>query len=351
MKKLLVFLLSLVMVASLVACGGGGSSSTPPASQPASASTPASSTGGDEPAGGGAISKIAMLLPGVITDQSWCTAAYEGLMELDAQGYETAFTESLEVVNIEAAFRNYAQEGYELIIGHGSQFGDAGVRVAEEFPETYFFIFGKPPSDDYPPNMGFVDSKTYEGSYMAGALAALMSESGKIGYLGGIESAGQLSMKNAYIQGAKDVNPDIEILSVMVGTFDDPAKGKESALAQIEQGVDVIMQCADSTGLGAIEAAKEKGVYIIGYGSDQNDLAPELMLSSLVEVIPPVIVKQAQLVESGEFGGIYRPDLAGDMIQLAPYGSAVPKEVQDELAAIKAKIVSGEIVVVESFDK
>ncbi len=275
---------------------------------------------------------------------------YGADMVADNMLYETAYTENMEVATAEAAFRNYAEEGYQLIIGHGSQFGDAGIRVAEEFPDTYFFIFGKPPSDDYTDNMGFVDFKTYEASYLCGALAAKMSESGKIGYVGGIESAAQLSMKNSYIAGAKSINDGIEVLSVLAGSFDDPAKGKESALAQIEQGVDVIMHSADSTGLGVIEAAKENNVYVIGYGADQSELAPDLMLASCVEFIPPVIVMQADLVNTGAFGGVYRPSLSDGGVNIVGYCDAVTQDVQDEISAIRDKVISGEITVEESFD-
>lgn len=355
-REMLALLLAVVLVLSLAACGGSGSS-TPPTESTAAPSTEASSSAAEAATEGGsaatsdkAVTKIGMLLPGVITDQSWCTAAYNGLMELKDQGYETAYTENMEVATAEAAFRNYAEEGYQLIIGHGSQFGDAGIRVAEEFPDTYFFIFGKPPSDDYTDNMGFVDFKGFEGAYLCGALAAKMSESGKIGYVGGIESAAQLSMRNAYIAGAESINDGIEILGVMAGTFDDPAKGKESALAQIEQGVDVIMHTADSTGLGVIEAAKENNVYVIGYGADQSELAPDLMLTSLVEFIPPVIVMQAELVNSGDFGGVYRPGLSDGGVDIVGHCGDVTQDIQDEIAAIKDTIISGETTVAESYD-
>ncbi len=357
MRKPLALLLAIVLAMSLAACGGASSST--PAAESAAASTASSTAPSTDAApadtasadtGDKTVTKIGMLLPGVVTDQSWCTAAYNGLMELKDQGYETAYTENMEVATAEAAFRNYAEEGYQLIIGHGSQFGDAGIRVAEDFPETYFFIFGKPPSDDYTDNMGFVDFKGFEAAYLCGALAAKMSESGKIGYVGGIESAAQLSMRNAYTAGAESVNDGIEILGVMAGTFDDPAKGKESALAQIEQGVDVIMHSADSTGLGVIEAAKENDVFVIGYGADQSELAPDLMLTSLVEFIPPVIVMQAELVNNGSFGGVYRPGLSDGGVDIVGFASAIPQEVQDEILALKDKIVSGEITVSESYD-
>jgi len=350
-------ILSMVVVAVMVlsvlsACSGSGETSTSQTESETTEQVTEKSTDETESIGSGtSITKIAMLLPGVITDQSWNTTAYEGLMQLKDLGYETAYTENVQTVDIETAFRNYAQQGYNLIIGQGSQFGDAAIIVAEDFPDTYFFVYGKEASDVYPNNVGWVDSKTYEGSFMCGALAALMSESGIIGYVGGEESAGQLSMKNAYIQGAEYINEDIDVVYIMAGTFDDPALGKEAAMAQFEQGVDVIMQSADNTGLGVVEAAKEAGVYIMGYGSDQNHLAPELFLTSLLEVVQPVIVNQATLIENGEFGGVYRPDWAGEEVILADFGTAVPEAVITELNTLSDKIISGEVEIIESFEQ
>jgi len=297
-----------------------------------------------------AMSKIALLLPGSITDQSWNTSAYNGLEILKGEGYETAFTENVEVANIEAAFRNYANEGYELIIGHGFQFGDAAIRVAEEYPDKYFFVFGKKPDGDAPANVGFVDQKEFEGAYLCGALAASVSKTGTIGFLGGIEGPSQQANQNAYTEGAKSVNADITVLGIMAGTFSDPAKGKEAALAQIEQGADVVMHTCDTTGLGLIEAAKEKGVFIIGYGADQNELAPDLMLTSLTASIPDVIASQVDRIASGAFSGVWKPGVSDGIIGIAPFGSSVPAEVAAAIDALKTKVVSGEITVTESYE-
>ena len=124
------------------------------------------------------VSKIAILLPGYITDQSWNQGAYEGLKELESQGYEIAYTEDVQAANMESTFRTYCEDGYDFVIGHGVQYGDACVRVAEDYPNVYFFITGNPPEgDNLPSNIAFYDYKEYEGAYVCGYLAALMSES------------------------------------------------------------------------------------------------------------------------------------------------------------------------------
>ena len=356
LKKALAAVFTLTLAVGATACGSGTSpaSTSTPTSTPSATSTPASTTTPSaEPsqASGAKVNKIALLLPGSITDQSWNTSAYKGLEILKGEGYETAYTENVEVANIEAAFRNYANEGYDLIIGHGFQFGDAAIRVAAEYPEKYFFVFGKQPdSVEATANVGFVDQKEFEGAYLCGVLAASVSKTGIIAHLGGIEGPSQVAGKNAYIAGAKSVNPDIVVLSVMAGTFSDPAKGKEAALAQIEQGADVLMHTCDTTGLGLIEAAKEKGVYTIGYGADQSDLAPELMLTSLMVSIPDVIASQVYRIDTGEFSGVWKPGLKDNVVGIAKFGPAVPAEAQATVEDIYKKILSDELAVEEIYD-
>lgn len=330
MKRALVLILMTIMTLSLAACG----------EQAVSPSE----------GGGAKVEKIAMILPGVITDESWNYTAYEGLMQLQDAGYEVTYLESIDVSAAESVARNFVAEGYQLIFAHGSQFGDTMIRVAEDCPEQFFFVYGKPPADSFPPNCGFVDACQYQGAYVCGALAALMSEGGSIGYIGGLESAAQLAMKNSYIQGAESVNPDIEVQYIMTGVTDDPAKGRESAIAMIDHGVNVIMHSADTTGLGVIEACVDSNVYVIGYGSDQHDLAPELMLTSVSEIIPPVIVAQAAAVEEGTFGGILTPGL-GEGVELGTYSERIPDDVMEKVDEITAGVLDGSIEVIQSFEQ
>ena len=178
-----------------------------------------------------------------------------------AAGHDTAYTENVEAAAIEESLRNYANEGYDLVIGHGFEFGDPALMIADEYPDTYFFITGKKPNEEVqvPKNVCFVDSKYHEITYLVGMLAAGTSQSGVIGYIAGASNPTQIAGYNAFIAGAKDMNPDIDVKAVITGTFTDPAKGQETAIAQIEAGADVIVQSASNTGLGAMEAAVEIG--------------------------------------------------------------------------------------------
>lgn len=333
MKKVIALILCLVLVLSLAACGSDEGK--------------ADDNGQTDD---DALS-IALILPGVITDESWNYTAYQGLEQLKGDGYKTAYVENTDTSNCEAVAMNFVDEGYKLVIAHGSQFGDAMIRVAESNPDNYFFVYGKAPVDDYPDNIGFVDTAVYTATYVCGYLAAKMSESGIVGYIGGTESAGQLTMKNAYIQGATDANPDVKVMTIMAGNTEDTALGKESALGMIDQGADVIMHAADTTGLGVIEACVERNVFVMGYGSDQHDLAPELMLTSVVEIVPPVIASQVDRIKDGSFGGVYKPGL-GVGVDLAELNSdIIPAELIEEVEGVVAGIKDGSVNVVESYDK
>ncbi len=296
--------------------------------------------------------KVALLLPGPINDGSWNTSAYNGLIALEEQGgYTIDYTERISINDIEEAFRNYAELGYNLIIGHGFEFGEPALRVAPDFPEVNFYISGKPPVDEVTlKNISFIDQKEFEGAFLCGAVAGLMTESNMIGYVGGMKIPAQIANMKAFEAGAQYVNAEAEILGVLTGTYEDPAKGKEAAEAQIDNGADIIMQAADSTGIGAIEAAKAAGVKIIGYGADQNELAPELILTCLIADIPAAIKLQGERIKAGNFeSGIWKAGLADGIIYLAPYHGNINDEVAEKIDEIKQGILDGSIMVPEVY--
>lgn len=296
---------------------------------------------------------VALLLPGSIGDAGWNGNAYLGLQQIAEEGYETAFTESIPIADIEAAFRGYAEQGFTLIIGHGFEFGEPALKVAPDFPGTNFHVSGKAPPDiSIPQNVSFLDQQEYQGAYLCGVLAGLMTETNKLGYVGGMEIPPQLSNLAAFTTGARSVNPDVEILAVLTGTFEDPEKGREAAQTQIANGVDIIMQTADSTGIGAIQVAIEQGVYIIGYGGDQSEMAPDLFLSSLVVNNPMAIAMQVERIEAGTFGGsMWVAGINEDIIDIAPFGPAVPDEIGSRITALREDIINGDLVVPEIFDR
>jgi len=339
MKKFIALILSMVMIVSLVACSSNSQSSEEPAANDRTT-----------------VSKIAVVLPGSITDESWNQSAYEGLMTIKDAGYETAYTENVDVSNAEAVVRGYCSEGYDFIIAHGAQYGQAVCNVAPDFANVNFFITGNAPEDipaeELPANIMFADYRECEGAYVSGVLAAHMTKSGKVGYIGGGNNTTQQSDKNAFIDGVKSVSEDIEISTVITGTFDDTTLGYETAKAMNESGVDVILQTCDHTGLGALQYCSENGIYCIGYTSDQSALVEgDIMLTSMLIDIPYMISSQIDAIGAGNYGGQTFPGLHDGVVSMAPFSSAVPSEVQDRVNAVIASIASGELVITPNYSE
>ena len=287
--------------------------------------------------------KVALCLSGAANDMGWCQSAYDGLKLLEADyGCEVTYTENLTPDDIEAAFADYAASGYDVVIGHGYEFGDPAVDVAEQYPDTKFIVTEGEVSAD---NVASYVSKCEEGGYIMGMLAAGMSESGKVGFIGPIQGASLVKIMNGFEDGAKEVTPDIQVQTAWTGSFTDTALGKEAAQAMIDSGADVIGHCANESGTGAINAAKEAKVYATGDSYDQNDLAPDTILSSSVYHIPHVIELAFKTVVDGTFeGGIYQLGMADGAVSVAPYHnleSAVPDELKQRISDKIAAIESG----------
>ena len=226
--------------------------------------------------------RVALVMSGSINDGGWNQGAYEGLVALTGQGFDTAFTEDAAQADIPSTVEGYALDGFDLVIGHGFEFGTTVSELAPEYPDTNFFAttFTPDPGVELPSNLTFVDAQYYAISYAAGALAALQSESGVVGIVGGGDNPTQQTMLLAFKAGATETVDGVEALDVLTGSYDDPQLGREAATAMIGQGADVILHIADTTGLGAIEGATEQGVEVIGFYQDQTEAAPDLMLTS-----------------------------------------------------------------------
>ena len=225
--------------------------------------------------------KVALLTPGPISDRSWNGGAYDGLLAIrDSLGAQISHVQTKTPAEFEENFRQYGAQGYDLVIGHGFEFQDAAVRVGPEFPKTlYVTTSGNTVRD----NVAGIQFAFEEASYLAGILAAGMTKSSSIGAIGGTELPPVKRSFAAYAAGAHSVNPKIGVVVSYVGNWDDVGAGKEQALAQIGRRTDVIFQNADAAGLGVFQAAREsKSTFVIGANSDQNGVAPEVTLGSVV---------------------------------------------------------------------
>lgn len=258
--------------------------------------------GGDQAENGaGADSfKVALLTPGPISDQSWNGGAYAGLLRIrDSLGASISHIQTKTPAEFEENFRQYGAQGYDLVFGHGFEFQDAAVRVAPQYPQTlYITTSGNQVRD----NVAGMTFSFEEASYLAGMVAAAVSESHVLGVLGGTELPPVKASFDAFELGAKAVDPDVRVVTSYIGNWEDVGAGKEQALAQIGRGVDVIFQNADAAGLGIFQAAREHpGVLVIGSNANQNDVAPEVTLGSVVIDLPHALLTVAREVKAGHF--------------------------------------------------
>lgn len=244
--------------------------------------------------------KVGLVLPGPINDMGWNASAYEGLMQIKADyGADVLYLESIGQSDMEEAFRNFAMQDYDLVFGHGFQLGDTAAIVAEQYPDTKFVITSSAVSNDA--NLASVNAVGTDQGFLAGALAALLSESGQVGAIGGMDIPPIRDSLTGFVAGAKYVNPDIVVSVVMTGSFDDVTKAKESAIAMIDRGVDVIFANANQAGLGSIEACKEHGIIALGSNQDQNPIAPDTVVASVIKSIPRLFTFIVEEVEADAF--------------------------------------------------
>jgi basic membrane protein A and related proteins len=246
--------------------------------------------------------KVALLTPGPISDKSWNGGAYAGLMAIrDSLGAEVSHIQTKTPAEFEENFRQYGAQGFSLVFGHGFEFQDAALRVAPDFPKTVFVTTS---GSSVAKNVAGADFAFEEASYLAGMLAGTMTRSNILGVIGGTELPPVKRSFEAYEQGAKSVNPKIRLVVSYIGNWDDASAGKEQAIAQISRGADIIFQNADAAGLGVFQAVKEaKGVKIIGSNSNQNDIAPEQTLGSVVIDLPHAFLLIAREVQKPGFTG------------------------------------------------
>ena len=337
-KRLLALLLIFVL---LVAVGCSNSND-----EKEEESTVSSESTGEEQVGDEDDFKVALLLPGTVNDQGWNAKAYEGLMKIEEElGAEVAYSESVPASDYEEVFRGYASQGYDMVIGHGFEFGDAAIEVASDFEDVMFVVTS---TDIYAePNVCSLENLNIEQGFLAGVVAALMTETGIVGSVGGMEIPSIVAFNVGFEAGVNYINPEYEALTTYTGDFDDAAKAKEMASAMIANGADIVTHDADGAGLGVLEAAKEAGVYAIGSVGDQADIAPDTIITSAANVMSDAILLSAKLCKEGKLEPInYEFGVADDVIYLTEYRNfddIVPEEVKQEIAEIEEAIKDGSL--------
>lgn len=289
--------------------------------------------------------EVALVTPGPVTDAGWNAAAFAGL---DAIGERlaatTAHAEASSPAEFEEAFRAFAARGAELVFGHGFEFQDAALTVAAEYPQSAFAVTSGLAVSD---NVAGVVFRLEEAAYLAGVLAAGVSDSGVTGMVGGMEIPPVRLVFDGYRRGFLDARPDGVVKEVYIGGWEDAAAGRQAALSLIGQGADVVLQDADAAGLGVFQACRERGVWAIGSNADQSDAAPGVVLASATMDIPEAMVRVAEDVAGGSFqGGLYVFDLASGLVELVmnpALAENVPSEVRDALTEAHSAVVDGTV--------
>jgi len=244
---------------------------------------------------------MALLTPGPISDQSWNASAYAGLTAVkDSLGASVSHIQTKTPAEFDENFRQYGAQGYDMVIGHGFEFQDAATRVAPSYPKTVYIVTSGRVSG---PNLAGVAFAFEEASYQAGMLAGAMTKTNTIGLIAGTELPPVKASFAAFTLGAKTVNPKVQVITSYIGNWEDVSAGKEQALAQIARGADIIFQNADAAGLGVFQAARERKILAFGTNSDQNGVAPDVIIASVVIDQPKAFLLIARQVKDGTFNG------------------------------------------------
>ena len=290
-------------------------------------------------------------------DKSFNTSAYEGAMQ--AQKKLGIFLKYVEVSDdnaFEPMLRALAQRDFDMIIGVGFAQKEAIKKVAAQFPNRHFAIVD---SEVDAPNVRSLMFEEHEGAYLIGAIAAMTSKTGKIGFVGGMDIPLIRRFAMGYEAGAKKINPEIVVLANYVGVtseaWNNPPKGKELAVSQYEGGADIIFAAAGASGLGVFDAAEEKKKFAIGVDANQNWTKPGLILTSMLKRVDEAVFATIQETKAGKFsGGVKRFGLGNKGIDYAfdQYNAKILTEsVRKRADALKAEIIAGKIVVPDYYKR
>jgi basic membrane protein A len=293
-------------------------------------------------------------------DKSFNDAAFRGVdMAKEKLGIDYEYIEPGEGADREAALRQLSsQSDVAVVIGAGFIFTDDITAVAKEFPNKKYVCidYSVDASKPIPENLAAITFREEEGSFLVGALAAKVSQTGVIGFVGGMDSPLIRKFQKGYETGAKYVRPDVKVVIGYAGLtgegFKNPAKGKELALSQYNQNADVIYHASGITGLGVFEAAREKGRFAIGVDMNQESEArsPDgktLVLTSMIKVVDEVVLREITDVKNGTFKGGHKvlglAEKGVDYIYNNVNRHLIPDSVRAAIEELRNKLIQGEI--------
>ncbi len=349
MKKLLSLILASAMALSLVACSSEEAETT-------------TTTEGEE-----APLRVALIVS-ALGDKSFNDSANEGLERAKAElGIDGTVLEiGVDPAKSYPSLTEASEEGYDVIISNNIGFGEGAKwmnEYAEMYPETTYIFYDDPTVTFTQENIISVNFRANESDFLAGALAASVSQTGKIAFIGGQDNAVIADFLVGYIQGAQYVNENIEMSITYTENWQDIAKGKELGIAAITDGADVIHPVAGGSGTGALEAAQEAGVLAIGVDADQYEQfsaekpeIAEIIITSSIKTVGDAIFDQVSKIQAGTAVGGETAhwyginEGASGIIKNDNYTANTTPETQTLIDELEAKVASGEIEVKSFFD-
>jgi basic membrane protein A len=271
--------------------------------------------------------------------------AYKGILDASTQvEFEYHISDSVSVADAERVFRDYAENGYDVIFGHAFAYMDAMVAVAADYPDTIFLHL-----EGYKtaPNLAVYDWKPHEPSYLLGMLAASLTKTGKVGTIGLVAVPTMIREVEAFRLGAKEIDPNVKVGFIYTGSWYDPSKEEEATRALIEAGADALYQM----GAGGFAVCEQEGVYVMGSMVDTYELAPSVHVTSFEWNLATFIVKVVNEVKAGTWQtGIYKWGFAEGVFTLTPYHDledSIPQSVKDTINAKTNAITNGTFEVPE----
>lgn len=287
--------------------------------------------------------KVALVISGPINDSYWNLAAYSGLKRFQSD-YKTtiAVVERVGLSEASEVFSVLAEKGYNLIIGHGYEYGFVLKRLAKKYAKTFFCVIGGEIKQDN--NLCSFGFKDEQYGYLIGVAAGLNTTTNKVGIVVGKKVP---SIERAIIgmrQGLRAVNPKADLVVSYVDSWDNVSKGKEAALAQINTGVDVVTHLADQGGIGVIRAAEDADISAVGAIVDQQDLAPTTVITSGIQDISQLVFLVCQYYKDAILESkVYRFGLRNQVIDLAPSRGNIDPTTETRINRIKEELIQMEI--------
>jgi len=338
-KKLFAIVLVVLLIGLLGACD---KKQTPPSTEPSEGAS-------TEPNGGGDAKdlKIAMVMQGPISDMSWNYSSYYALQLMEKEGATISFNENADPADLVEYVRTYGAEGYDLVMINDDRNQEDMVAAAANFPNTQYVIVNGMTYGDNATAIFFADE---DQGFVAGVIAALVTKTKTVGFVGGLEFIPIINSSKGFAQGVAFVDPTIKVQTVFTGDFVDSVKAKNQALALIESGCDVLVPNADAASQGVVEAAQEKGALVVTNGEGMEAFGPDAVLVSVNKDTYVGYYDAYKRFLAGTLAtdGPVKYGVGQDLITFGEWRDptgVVTEEIKAKVEEAMNKLASGEIVI------